>query len=192
MSESKEKYTPRLLKFYRETVVADLKSKLGIKNTLAVPRLIKIVVNMGLSAANYDSKGVEQAAKELGLITGQKPKICRARKPISNFKIREGLAVGCCVTLRKAMMYEFLDRLITVAFPRIRDFRGFSGNSFDGRGNYTFGLNEQSIFPEINLDNIAKTQGMNITIHTSAENDTQARALLDNFGFPFKHKKEQS
>lgn len=186
--ETKEKNIPRLLKTYRENFMPELKTELGITNSLAVPKLIKIVVNMGLGAASSDAKIVEKTAEELGMIVGQKPKICRARKPISNFKIREGQPVGCCVTLRKKMMYEFLDRLITVAFPRIRDFRGFPGNSFDGHGNYTFGLTEQSIFPEVNLDKISRTQGMNITIHTSAETDEQGRALLNKFGFPFKRR----
>jgi len=188
MSEAnlREKYTPRLLQIYRERIIPELKERLGIKNALGVPRLIKIVVNMGVGEATSDSKIADKAAEELALITGQRPKICRARKPISNFKLKKGAAIGCCVTLRKNMMYEFFDRLITVAIPRIRDFRGFSANSFDGRGNYTFGLSEQSIFPEINLDKMSRTQGMNITIHTSAQTDEQARALLLSFGFPLR------
>jgi len=173
MSEAnlKENYIPRLLKDYRENIVPALKEKLGVKNALAVPRLLKIVINMGLGEATSDSKIVEKAAEELSIIAGQKAKICRARKPISNFKLRKGLPIGCCVTLRKNMMYEFLDRLITIATPRIRDFRGLPANSFDGRGNYTFGLTEQSIFPELNPDKISKTQGMNISINTSALTD---------------------
>ena len=188
MSEAnlKESYTPRLLKDYRESIVPALKEKLGFKNSLAVPRLLKIVINMGLGEATSDSKIVEKAAEELSMIAGQKAKICRARKPISNFKLRKGIPIGCCVTLRKNMMYEFLDRLITVATPRIRDFRGLPANSFDGRGNYTFGLTEQSIFPELNLDKISKTQGMNITINTSARTDEEGKALLLSFGFPFR------
>ena len=188
MSEAnlKEEYTPRLLKFYRENIVPELKSKLGIKNALAVPKVLKIVINMGIGDATSDSKIAEKAAQELAAITGQRAKICRARKPISNFKLRKGIPIGCCVTLRKNMMYEFLDRLITVAIPRIRDFRGLSSNSFDGRGNYTFGLSEQNIFPEIDLDKVSRTQGMNISIHTSAKDDGQARELFLSFGFPFR------
>ncbi len=179
-------YTPRLLEVYRNEIVAKLSDKFGYKNTLAVPRLVKIVVNMGLGEATSDSKIVEKAAEELALISGQKAKICRARKPISNFKLKKGLAIGCCVTLRKNMMYEFLDRLITAAIPRIRDFRGFPANSFDGRGNYTFGLTEQSIFAELNLDKISRTQGMNITIQTTAHTDAEAKELIRLFGFPFR------
>ena len=188
MSEAnlKEKYIPRLLLAYRKDMAIALKEKLGYKNILSVPKIIKIVVNMGVGEASSDSKIIEKAAGELATITGQKAKICRARKAISNFKLREGVAIGCCVTLRKNMMYEFLDRLISIAMPRIRDFRGFSPNSFDGRGNYTFGLSEQSIFPEINIDKVTKTQGMNITIHTSASTDKEAKELFMLFGFPFK------
>ncbi|MBN3041071.1 MAG: 50S ribosomal protein L5 [Candidatus Omnitrophica bacterium] len=183
---NKEKYVPRLLTYYRDAIVVDLKSKFGITNTHAVPRLIKIVINMGVGEGTQDAKICEKAAAELGQITWQKPKICRARKPISNFKLKQGAPIGCCVTLRKNMMYEFLDRLITAAAPRIRDFRGFPANSFDGRGNYTFGLTEQSIFSEINLDKVSKTQGMNICIHTSTQKDEQAKELLSAFGFPFR------
>ncbi len=188
MSEAnlKDKNIPRFLKLYRETVVSRLKKELGYKNNLAVPRLLKIVVNMGIGEATSDAKIVEKAAQELGLITGQKPKICRSTKPISNFKLRKGQAIGCCVTLRKNMMYEFLDRFVSVASPRIRDFRGFPSNSFDGMGNYTFGLTEQGIFPEVDLDKVSRTQGMNITINTSAQTDKEARQLLLAFGFPFR------
>lgn len=184
--DEKEKYIPRLLKLYREVIIPELKQKSGYKNSLAVPRILKIVVNMGIGEATSDSKIVEKAAEELAFITGQKAKICRARKPISNFKLKKGVPIGCCVTLRRNMMYEFLDRLITVAIPRIRDFRGFSPTSFDGRGNYTFGLSEQSIFPEVNLDKMTRTQGMNITIHTSAQTDQEAKELLLSFGFPLR------
>jgi len=186
MEENKEKYTPRLVKLYKESIVSELKSKLGYKNDLAVPRILKIVLNMGVGATTSDVKVMDQASQELAAITGQKAKICRSRKPISNFKLRKGLPIGCCVTLRKRMMYEFLDRLITVAIPRIRDFRGIPANSFDGNGNYTFGLSEQNIFPEINLDKVSRTQGMNITINTSAKTDKEAKELLKLFGFPFK------
>ncbi len=188
MSEAniEEKYVPRLIPYYRDTIASQLKEKFGIKNSMAVPKLIKIVINMGIGQGSQDAKLTEKAAIELGQITGQKAKICRSRKPISNFKLRENAPIGCCTTLRGKIMYEFLDRFISVASPRIRDFRGFPANSFDGRGNYTFGLTEQSIFPEINLDKVSRTQGMNISINTSATNDEEARELLKGFGFPFR------
>lgn len=188
MSEAnlEEKYVPRLRRVYNEEIIPQLKDKLKCKNSLAVPRLVKIVVNMGVGEATSDSKIIEKAAEELGVITGQKAKICRSRKAISNFKLKKGQVIGCCVTLRKSRMYEFLDRLITVAIPRIRDFRGFSPKSFDGRGNYTFGLSEQGIFPEIDLDKVARTQGMNISINTSATDDQGAKELLKLFNFPFR------
>jgi large subunit ribosomal protein L5 len=160
--------------------------RFSYKNKLQVPRLSKIVINMGVGEASHDPKLVEKAAHDLEVITGQKAKITRAKKPISNFKIKKGMAIGCCVTLRRYMMYEFLDRLITVAIPRIRDFRGFSPNSFDGRGNYTFGISEQTVFAEVNLDKVERTQGMNITICTSAKTDEEARELLRCLGFPFR------
>ncbi len=189
MSEGNLKsYTPRLLKNYREQIVPQLKQKHGYVNVHQVPRLIKIVVNMGVGEATSDQKLIESASQQLATITGQHPKVCRARKAVSNFKLREGVAIGCCVTLRKAMMYDFFDRLIAVAIPRIRDFRGFSSNSFDGAGNYNFGLTEQGIFPEINLDKITKTQGMNISVHTTASSNQEARSLLELFGFPFRRK----
>lgn len=189
MSENSLKnYIPRLLKVYREEIVPELKKKQNHANLYSVPRLVKIVVNMGVGEATADSKLIESVSEQLGTITGQKPKICRARKAISNFKLRQGVAIGCCVTLRKAMMYDFFDRLITVAIPRIRDFRGLSPNSFDGSGNYNFGLVEQGIFPEINLDKITRTQGMNISIHTTASSDNEARELLEAFGFPFRRR----
>lgn len=189
MPESNLKnYLPRLLEVYRSQIVAQMKEKHGYVNLYAVPRLLKIVVNMGVGEATSDQKLIETAASQLGSICGQRPKICRAKKAISNFKLREGVAIGCCATLRKAMMYDFLDRLITVAIPRIRDFRGFSGGSFDGRGNYNFGIAEQAIFPEINLDKITRTQGMNIAIHTTAKSDQEAKSLLQFFGFPFRRK----
>jgi len=184
--DSKEKYIPRFLTLYRDTIVSQLKQARGYKNDLVVPRVLKIVINMGIGEATSDSKIAEKAASELGLIAGQKAKVCRARKPISNFKLRKGQPIGCCVTLRKARMYEFLDRLITVAIPRIRDFRGLPANSFDGKGNYTFGLSEQSIFPEVDLDRISRAQGMNISINTSAKTDEEGKELLKAFGFPFR------
>jgi large subunit ribosomal protein L5 len=185
-TDLKEKYIPRLLTLYRREIVPQLKEKLHCKNSLAVPRLVKIVLNMGIGEATSDSKIAEKAAEELTMIAGQKAKFCRSRKPISNFKLKQGQIIGCCVSLRKNIMYEFLDRLITVAIPRIRDFRGFSANSFDGRGNYTFGLSEQGIFPEIDLDKVSRTQGMNVCINTSANDDQGAKELLKSFGFPFR------
>ncbi|UCD15247.1 MAG: 50S ribosomal protein L5 [Candidatus Omnitrophota bacterium] len=182
----KEEYTPRLLVFYRDEIIPKMKSEFGYKNGLAVPRLVKIVINMGVGVATTDVKLIEAAAEQLALIAGQKAKICRANKPISNFKLKKGVPIGCCVTLRKYRMYEFLDRLITVAIPRIRDFRGFSLRSFDGRGNYTIGLAEQNIFTELNLDRVTRVQGMNISFHTNAGNDEEARQLLRFFGFPFR------
>ncbi|MBP7088618.1 MAG: 50S ribosomal protein L5 [Candidatus Omnitrophica bacterium] len=188
MSEAdlSNKYTPRLLKLYREKIIFEFKEKFGYKNNLSVPKLIKIVVSMGVGEAISDRKILDKAAEELALITGQKAKICCSRKAISNFKLRKDMPIGCCVTLRKNMMYDFLDRLITTAVPRIRDFRGFSPNSFDGNGNYTFGLSEQNIFPEVDLDKVSRTQGMNISIHTNAKNDKEGRDLLKAFGFPFR------
>ncbi|MFH1768315.1 MAG: 50S ribosomal protein L5 [Candidatus Omnitrophota bacterium] len=180
------RYIPRLLLFYRETIVPQMKDKIGYANELQVPRLKKIVINMGLGDAGGDTKIVEKVVDDLALIAGQRPKITKARKPISNFKIRKGMSVGCCAVLRRNLMYEFLDRLISVALPRIRDFRGFPLRSFDGSGNYTFGLTEQNIFPELNLDKIERTQGMDITINTSAKTDQEAKELLILFGFPFR------
>ena len=179
-------YIPRLLQIYREKIVPEMMQEFGYKNRLAVPRLEKIVVNMGIGEATSDSKLIEKAARDLSLITGQKPKVTRARKAISNFRLKKGMAIGCCVTLRRYRMYEFLDRLITVAIPRIRDFRGLPPNSFDGRGNYTFGISEQTIFPEVDLDKVEKTWGANITLCTTAETDEEAKGLLERLGFPFR------
>jgi large subunit ribosomal protein L5 len=186
MSQDKEKYIPRLLGIYREKISGQMKEKFDYKNPMAIPRLTKIVLNMGVGQGTQDSKLVDKAAEELSAIAGQRVKICRARKPISNFKLRKGIPIGCCVTLRRARMYEFLDRLITVALPRIRDFRGLPGNSFDGRGNYTFGLTEQSVFPELELDKISRAQGMNITFCTTAKSDEETKELMRLFGFPFR------
>jgi len=185
-ADLKEKYVPRLLKLYREEIIPKMMEKFSYKNKMAVPRLIKIVVSMGIGEATSNPSLVEKHAQELALITGQKPKITRARKAVSNFRLRKGMSIGCCVTLRRCRMYEFLDRLIVTAIPRIRDFRGLSANSFDGRGNYSFGVSEQTIFPEVNLDKVDRTQGMNITICTSAKTDEEAFWLLKFFGFPFK------
>lgn len=181
-----EEYIPRLLKYYRETVVPELMGQLSYKNKMQVPRLNKIVLNMGLGQAVSDSKIVEKAVADLSLIAGQRAKITRARKPISNFKIRKGMAIGCCVALRRYRMYEFLDRFITVAVPRIRDFRGFSPHAFDDAGNFTLGLSDQTVFPEINIDKVEKTLGMNITICTTSSTDVEALALMRALGFPFK------
>jgi large subunit ribosomal protein L5 len=183
---TEEKYIPRLLEEYRGNIVPQMKEKFKYANLLSVPRLNKIVVNMGVGEAINDQKLVEGAAADLAVITGQKAKICRARKAVSNFKLRKGLAIGCCVTMRGARMYEFLDRLITVAIPRIRDFRGFSAHAFDGGGNYNFGLLEQNVFPEISSDRTTRTQGMNITIQTTAKTDDEGKELLRLFGFPFR------
>ena len=176
----------RLQQFYREKVVPQLRSELGISNPMEVPRITKITVNMGVGEAVADKKVIEAAAGDLAKITGQKPVMCLARKSVATFKVREGLAIGCKVTLRGARMYEFLDRLITVALPRVRDFRGVSPRSFDGRGNYNMGVKEQIIFPEIQYDQIDQLRGMDITITTTAKDDKSGRALLEAFQFPFR------
>jgi large subunit ribosomal protein L5 len=179
--------TPRLKEQYHAEVHAALKEKLGLANVMQVPAFTKIVVNMGLGDAVTDKTVVDGATTDLGIITGQKARVNRSRKSIANFKLREGMAVGASVTLRGDRMWEFLDRLIQVVIPRIRDFRGLDPNAFDGRGNYSFGVTEQLIFPEIEYDKVAKVRGMNITICTSAGNDEGGRALLEAFGFPFRH-----
>lgn len=177
---------PRLQQFYRDTVVPQLRKDLGIANAMEVPKITKITVNMGVGEAVADKKVVEAAAGDLAKITGQKPVMCQSRKSIASFKLREGLAIGCKVTLRGPRMYEFLDRLISVAMPRIRDFRGVSARSFDGRGNYNMGVKEQIIFPEIQYDQIDQLRGMDITITTTAKDDKAGRALLEAFSFPFR------
>ena len=176
----------RLQQFYRETVVPKLMSELKLSNRMQVPRITKITVNMGVGEAVADRKVIDAAAADMAKITGQKPQICKARKAIATFKVREGLPIGCKVTLRGARMYEFLDRLISVAMPRIRDFRGISPRGFDGRGNYSMGVREQIIFPEIQYDQIDQLRGMDITITTSARDNKGGRALLDAFNFPFR------
>ena len=176
----------RLQQFYKEKVVADLVEKFGYKSSMEVPRLTKITLNMGLSEAVADKKVIEHAMSDMSKIAGQKPVVTKARKAIAGFKIREQYPVGCMVTLRGAQMYEFLDRFVTVALPRVRDFRGISGRSFDGRGNYNVGVKEQIIFPEIEYDKIDKLRGMEITVVTTAKNDEQGRALLKALGFPFR------
>ena len=177
---------PRLLTAYRNNIVPEMMKAFNYKNSLQVPRLKKIVVNIGLGEATQDIKMLEAAQNELAVITGQKPVTTRAKKAIANFKIRRGSAIGCKVTLRRSMMYEFLDRLIAVAIPRIRDFRGLSPDSFDSHGNYSFGLNEQVIFPEVDVDKVMKTHGMDITIVTNAKSREEAFEVLKFFGMPFK------
>jgi large subunit ribosomal protein L5 len=176
----------RLQQFYREKVVPQLRENLGITNAMQVPKIVKITINMGVGEAVADKKVIEAAAADLAKISGQKPVMCQAKKSVATFKVREGLAIGCKVTLRGARMYEFLDRLISVAMPRIRDFRGVSPRSFDGRGNYNMGVKEQIIFPEIQYDQIDQLRGMDITITTTATDDKAGRALLEAFHFPFR------
>ena len=178
--------TPRLKERYQREVATRLQGELGLDNPMLVPRLEKISVNMGVGEGVTNPGQVESAAEELGLITGQKPRLNRARKSIAGFKLREGMAVGVSVTLRGDRMWEFFDRLIAVAIPRIRDFRGLDLKSFDGHGNYTFGVTEQLIFPEVEYDKVGAVRGMDITICTTAADDPQARALLEAFGFPFR------
>jgi large subunit ribosomal protein L5 len=172
---------------YREKVVPDLMKQFGYKTVMQVPRITKITLNMGVGEAVNDKKNIDMAVGDLIKIAGQKPVVTKARKAIANFKIRENLAIGTMVTLRGERMFEFLDRLVTVAFPRVRDFRGVSGRAFDGRGNYNIGLKEQIIFPEIEYDKIDKLRGMNISITTTAKTDEEAKALLAAFRFPFRN-----
>lgn len=172
---------------YREKVVPELMKQFGYKTVMQVPRITKITLNMGVGEAVNDKKNIDMAVGDLVKIAGQKPVVTKARKAIANFKIRENLAIGTMVTLRGERMYEFLDRLVTVAFPRVRDFRGVSGRAFDGRGNYNIGLKEQIIFPEIEYDKIDKLRGMNISITTTAKSDEEAKALLAAFRFPFRN-----
>ena len=183
---------PRLKTRYNDTIREQLKTDLGLGNIMEVPRLEKIVVNMGVGGAVAQGSLLEHAVTDLTLITGQKPLVTRARKSIANFKLREGNAIGAKVTLRGDRMWEFLDRLIALAIPRIRDFRGLPAHSFDGRGNYTFGVTEQLIFPEIDYDKIDQTRGMDITIVTTARTNAEGKALLDAFGFPFKREGQAS
>jgi large subunit ribosomal protein L5 len=181
-----EKIVPRLKTRYREEISAGLQEEFSFGNAMQVPRVVKVVVNMGVGDAARDGKLIEGAIKDLALITGQKPQVRKARKSIAQFKLREGMPIGAKVTLRGDRMWEFLDRLLTIALPRIRDFRGLSPKQFDGNGNYTFGLNEQSMFHEINPDSIDRQRGMDITVVTTAINDTEGRALLRRLGFPFR------
>lgn len=188
MSETIEKVTPRLKTKYRETIAPALQEQFELGNVMLVPGLTKIVVNMGVGDAAKDSKLIEGAIKDLTAITGQKPLVNKARKSIAQFKLREGMPIGAHTTLRGDRMWEFLDRLLSLALPRIRDFRGLNPGQFDGRGNYTFGLTEQVMFHEIDQDKIDRLRGMDITIVTTATNDEQGRALLKALGFPFKEK----
>jgi len=183
---------PRLKQMYRDRVFAEIRDQLGVDNPMDVPTLSKIVINMGLGDAINDKNVIEAAIADLSIIAGQKPRVNRARKSVANFKLREGMPIGVSVTLRGDRMWEFFDRLIAVAIPRVRDFRGLNPRSFDGRGNYTFGVTEQLIFPEIDFDKVTKVRGMDITICTTAKDDEGGRALLDAFGFPFRRAQTQA
>jgi large subunit ribosomal protein L5 len=178
--------TPRLLERYEKQILPSLAERLGRANRLSLPRLEKIVVNMGVGAAVGEKKYLEEAVDALSLIAGQKPLVTRSRKSIAGFRLREGMSIGCKVTLRGKRMYEFLDRLISLGLPRVRDFRGLSPDGFDGHGNYSLGLSEQLVFPELNPDKYSRPQGMNITIVTSTDHDDEARELLKGFGMPFR------
>src|SRR6266436_2475525 len=180
-----EKYIPRLKRDYDERIVPAMTERFGYKNRLEVPKLEKIVINMGVGDATQDKKRVETAAAEMQAISGQKPVITKAKKSIAQFKLREGMPIGCKVTLRRERMYEFLDRLVTIALPRVRDFRGISGRSFDGRGNFALGLKEQLVFPEIDYDRVDATRGMDVVVVTTAKTDAEAKALLKGFDMPF-------
>ena len=190
-SSKNEPYTPRLEGDYEQRIVPAMIEKFGYKNRLEVPKLDKIVINMGVGEATQDKKKVEAAAAEMQAISGQKPVITKAKKSIAQFKLREGMPIGCKVTLRRDRMFEFLDRLVTIALPRVRDFRGLNPKSFDGRGNFAMGLKEQLIFPEISYDKVDKTRGMDIIVTTSAKTDDEARELLRLFNFPFPQTEEQ-
>ena len=180
-----DSYTPRMRSKYDAEIVKAMTEKFGYKNVMEIPRISKIVLNIGVGEATQDKKKVESAAQEMELIAGQKPVITKAKKSIAQFKLREDMPIGVKVTLRRERMYEFLDRLITIAMPRIRDFRGVNPNSFDGRGNYAMGIKEQIVFPEINYDRIDKVRGMDVIVTTTAKTDDEARELLRLFGFPF-------
>ena len=179
---------PRMKQRYNDEIKSALKEQLGLDNVMQVPTVTKVVVNMGVGDAARDSKLIDGAVRDLATITGQKPQVTKARKSIAQFKLREGQPIGAHTTLRGDRMWEFLDRLVSVALPRIRDFRGLSPKQFDGHGNYTFGLTEQVVFPEIDQDSIDRTRGMDVTVVTTAANDDQGRALLRKLGFPFKEK----
>lgn len=187
---AEKNYVPTLKKRYREQIVPVLMEQFGYANTMQVPRLVKISVNKGVGEASVNKKRLDSAVEELRLVAGQQPVVAQARKSVSNFKLREGMPVGVHVTLRGDRMYEFLERLIVLALPRVRDFRGISDRSFDGRGNYTLGVKEQIIFPEINLDQVDQISGMDVTFVTTAQRDEEAFALLKEFGMPFVRKAE--
>jgi large subunit ribosomal protein L5 len=188
LTEPEEKITPRLYEMYKQEIAPMLMKQFNYKNIMQVPKLHKITLNIGVGKATQDPKILEDAVRDLEIIAGQKPSIRKAKKAISNFKLRQGMAIGCMVTLRGARMYEFLDRLINIALPRVRDFRGVSDKSFDGRGNFTLGIKEHIIFPEINVDKVNRIYGMDITIVTTAKTDAEAYELLKAFGFPFRKK----
>jgi large subunit ribosomal protein L5 len=185
MATATETYTPRLKRLYEEELRSSLKDELGLKTVMQVPRIEKVTLNMGVGEAKTDAKQLDSAIEELTTIAGQRAQVRKARKSIAGFKIREGMPIGARVTLRGARMWEFIDRLISIALPRIRDFRGLNPGSFDGRGNYSLGIREQIIFPEIDYDQIASIRGLDVAITTTAESDDQARALLSALGFPF-------
>ncbi|MEL6663011.1 MAG: 50S ribosomal protein L5 [Pseudomonadota bacterium] len=180
-------YEPRLKAKYREQIVPALQEKFNYSNPMMMPKLDKVVLNMGVGEAVADSKKIKQAVAEMELIAGQKPVTTKARKSIAGFKLREGMAIGCKVTLRRERMYEFLDRLVTIALPRVKDFRGLNGRSFDGRGNYAMGVKEHIVFPEINYDQVETIRGMDIIVCTTAQTDEEAKALLAECGFPFRN-----
>ena len=180
-------YEPRLRNKYKDEIVPQLMKDFGFTNVMQVPKLSRIVVNMGLGEAVQNAKLIESAAEELSAITGRKPIVTRAKKSIAGFKLREGMPIGVMVTLRGEQMYDFLDRLVSIALPRTRDFKGISPKAFDGRGNYTLGIREQIVFPEINYDKIDRIKGMNVTLVTTAETDEQGRALLKSLGMPFRN-----
>ena len=184
----RDSYSPRMLKTYRDNVIPNMVSRFKYENSMQVPKLLSIALNMGIGDAKTNSKKLESAIKEIELITGQKPVVTKSKSDISNFKIRKGYPVGCKVTLRSSKMYEFFERLVCIALPRSRDFRGLSFKSFDGRGNYNFGVKEQIIFAEINYDDIDSVRGLNITLSTSANTDEEAYWLLKEFGFPLREK----
>jgi large subunit ribosomal protein L5 len=186
MAETMNGYTPRMRQHYEDVVRPKLIEEFGYKNPMEVPKIEKIVLNMGVGESTADSKKATVAAADLALIAGQKPVITRARRAISQFKVRENMPIGCKVTLRKQRMYEFLDRLVTIALPRVRDFRGLNPKSFDGRGNYALGIREHLVFPEINYDKAESSWGMDVVITTTAKTDAEARALLKHFNFPFR------
>jgi large subunit ribosomal protein L5 len=186
MADKKTGYTPRLKESYKKDIAPKLQEKFGYKNVHEIPNLTKIVVNMGVGEAAKDSKLIKSAVEDIRLITGQQPKINKARKSVAQFKLREGQEIGASVTLRGARMWDFLDRVLSLAIPRIRDFRGLSNKQFDGHGNYTFGLTEQSVFHEIDIDSITRQQGMDITVVTTAKTDDEGRELLTLLGFPYK------